>query len=63
MELGLLGGFDDFASAQRQVEDAAAAVFASYWVPQPLGPDTLTCVALTSANTGSMRIGTAVVPT
>jgi len=42
---------------------ACSRGMSSYWVPQPLGPDTLTCVALTSANTGSMRIGTAVVPT
>ncbi len=63
MDIGLFGFIADLASARRELAQAAADGYASYWVPQAFGPDTLTCIAVAGQDTGTMRIGTAVVPT
>jgi F420-dependent oxidoreductase-like protein len=63
MEIGLFGFVPDIDSARRELTQAAANGFASYWIPQANGPDTLTCIALAGQDTAPMRIGTAVVPT
>lgn len=63
MEIGLFGFLPDLDTARRELAQAAANGFASYWAPQANGPDTLTCIAVGGQDTGTMRIGTAVVPT
>ena len=63
MEIGLFGFISDLDSARRELTRAAQDGYNSYWIPQAFGPDTLTCIALAGQDTGTMRIGTAVVPT
>ena len=63
MDIGLFGFFSDVDNARSELARAAADGYASYWIPQAFGPDTLTCIAVAGQDTGTMRIGTAVVPT
>lgn len=63
MEIGLFGFLPDLETARRELSQAAANGFASYWAPQANGPDTLTCIAVAGQDTAPLRIGTAVVPT
>lgn len=63
MEIGVFGFVADLASARREFAQAAADGFASYWVPQAFGPDSLTCIAVAGQECAPMRIGTAVIPT
>lgn len=63
MEFGLFGFFSDIDNARTELRRAAADGFASYWVPQAFGPDTLTCIAVAGQDLPTLRIGTAVVPT
>jgi 5,10-methylenetetrahydromethanopterin reductase len=63
MEIGLFGFVGDLTSGIAQMRQAAADGYASYWVPQAFGPDTLTVIAAAGESTAPMRIGTAVVPT
>lgn len=63
MEIGVFGFVADLASARREFAQAAADGFASYWVPQAFGPDSLTCIAVAGQESAPMRIGTAVIPT
>lgn len=63
MEIGLFGFFSDIDNARAELSRAAASGFASYWVPQAFGPDTLTAIAVAGQDLPNLRIGTAVVPT
>ncbi len=63
MEIGLFGFVPDLDTARVQMRQAAADGFASYWIPQAFGPDTLTIIAAVGQDSAPMRIGTAVIPT
>lgn len=63
MDIGIFGFIADIESARAELAQAASDGFASYWIPQAFGPDTLTVIALTAADSAPMRVGTAVVPT
>lgn len=63
MDIGLFGFFSDLDNARAELRKAADNGYASYWVPQAFGPDSLTLIALAGQDTGNLRIGTAVIPT
>ena len=47
----------------RQVADAEAAGFDSFWLAQVFGPDVLTLISMAGSVTSRIELGTAVVPT
>ena len=63
MKIGAFGFVSDIDSARSELSRSAADGFASYWIPQAFGPDTLTAIAVAGQDVGDMEIGTAVVPT
>ncbi|MGK2929352.1 MAG: LLM class F420-dependent oxidoreductase [Acidimicrobiales bacterium] len=66
MRIGIFGGLTARASIDEVVEEvrtAEAEGFASYWVPQILGYDALTLVAIVGRETDTIELGTSVVPT
>lgn len=63
MEIGLFGFVGDLESARAQIRQAAADGYASFWIPQAFGPDTLTIIAALGQDSAPMRVGTAVIPT
>ncbi len=66
MRIGIFGGLaatgtiDDVVA---DVQQAEAAGFPSYWVPQIFGYDALTLLAIVGRETSTIELGTSVVPT
>lgn len=63
MDIGIFGFIDTIDGFTASLTQAAADGFASYWVPQAFGLDTLTVLAVVGPKVPGIRIGTAVIPT
>ena len=61
--IGTMGGADTLAGQVQQAAEAEADGFDGFWTAQVAGVDALTLLALSGPGTGSIELGTAVVPT
>ncbi len=63
MDIGLFGFIDTIEGITASLEGAERDGFASYWIPQAFGMDTLTVIASVGPKVPGLRLATAVVPT
>ncbi|MPY91720.1 MAG: TIGR03564 family F420-dependent LLM class oxidoreductase [Acidimicrobiia bacterium] len=63
MEIGQFGFIDTVEGITKSLESAASDGFASYWIPQAFGMDTLTVIGAVGPRVPGLRLATAVVPT
>jgi F420-dependent oxidoreductase-like protein len=63
MEIGLMVGGNSLGSVVEAVREAAGAGIRRVWVPQLIGVDALTAIAVAGREVPDVELGTAVVPT